>query len=106
IAGTVADSSGRPLEGARLVLTGDGIGPNWAMTDARGRYRFPAIYPHHACSVTAGLGQHPLVGERTESIELGRHRARVVWIDGGEAIPSAGVGHGPVGADPVARENQ
>jgi len=55
IAGTVADSSGRPLEGARLVLTGDGIGPNWAMTDARGRYRFPAIYPHHACSVTAEL---------------------------------------------------
>ena len=55
ITGTVADSAGTPLEGARIVLTGDGIGPNWAMTDVRGRYRFPALYPHHACSVTAEL---------------------------------------------------
>jgi len=53
ISGTVADSAGSPLEGARMLLTGDGIGAAWAFTDARGRYRFPAIYPHHACSVTA-----------------------------------------------------
>jgi putative ABC transport system substrate-binding protein len=53
ISGTVADSAGTPIEGARLVLTGDGIGAAWAITDARGWYRFPGIYPHHACSVTA-----------------------------------------------------
>ncbi|HEV8700214.1 MAG TPA: ABC transporter substrate binding protein [Candidatus Polarisedimenticolia bacterium] len=53
IAGTVADSAGNPLAGARLLLAGDGIGPSWAITDARGRYRFPALSPHHVCSVTA-----------------------------------------------------
>ena len=53
ISGTVADSAGNPLAGVRLLLAGDGIGPNWATTDDHGRYRFPALSPHHVCSVTA-----------------------------------------------------
>lgn len=53
ISGTVADSAGNPLAGVRLRLAGDGIGPNWATTDDHGRYRFPALSPHHVCSVTA-----------------------------------------------------
>lgn len=53
ISGTVADTAGKPLAGARLVLAGDGIGPAWTVADARGRYRFPAVSPHHYCSVTA-----------------------------------------------------
>lgn len=53
ISGTVVDSAGIPLEGVRLSLAGDGIGPSWTITDSRGRYRFPALSPHHLCSVTA-----------------------------------------------------
>ena len=53
ISGIVADSAGAPLGGARVILSGDGIGATRATTDASGRFRFPAIAPHHRCSVTA-----------------------------------------------------
>lgn len=53
ISGTVADAAGNPLAGVHLRLAGDGIGTAWAITDSRGRYRFPALSPHHLCSVTA-----------------------------------------------------
>lgn len=51
--GIVADSAGAPLGGARVILSGDGIGATRATTNARGRFRFPAIAPYHRCSVTA-----------------------------------------------------
>lgn len=56
ISGIVADSSGTPLPGTGVTLSGDGIGSIRVSSDARGRYRFPAVSPHHVCSVTA---DHP-----------------------------------------------
>lgn len=53
ISGSIADSAGRPLASARVTLSGDGIATTRVRTDARGRYRFPAIDPHHVCSVSA-----------------------------------------------------
>ena len=53
ISGIVADSAGTPLPGAIVALSGDGIATIRVRSDARGRYRFPAIDPLHVCSVTA-----------------------------------------------------
>ncbi len=53
ISGTVADSVGAPLGAARVTLSGDGIAAARAITEAGGQFRFPAIAPHHRCSVTA-----------------------------------------------------
>ena len=53
ISGTVSDSAGAPLAGAGVTLSGDGIAASRVTTDARGRYRFPAVEPRHVCSVTA-----------------------------------------------------
>ena len=53
ISGVVADANGAPLGGARVTLSGDGIAALRTITDAHGHYRFPAIPPHHVCSVAA-----------------------------------------------------
>jgi putative tryptophan/tyrosine transport system substrate-binding protein len=53
ISGVVADSSGAPIPGATVTLSGDGITTIRTTADARGHYRFPAIPPHHTCTVAA-----------------------------------------------------
>jgi len=46
IVGTVTDEEGTPLPGVTVTLTGPNImGPRTAITDAEGRYRFPALPP-------------------------------------------------------------
>src|ERR1051325_2613871 len=52
ISGVVADPTGAPLPRALVTLSGDGIAVTTTQTDDRGRYRFPAIPPNHACSVS------------------------------------------------------
>src|SRR5439155_22253844 len=74
ISGVVADSSGTPTPGALVTLSGDGITTSRATTDARGRYRFPALPPNHACSVRAeGTGFRSLAYSGMFS-EAGRTR--------------------------------
>ena len=75
ITGVVADASGRPLAAATVTLSGDGIATLTAATDARGRYRFPAIPPHHACSVGAGRAGFRSVLYEGMFSEPGRTRA-------------------------------
>jgi len=72
--GVVADSSGAPISGALVTLSGDGITTNQATTDARGRYRFPAIPPHRTCSVTAEATGFRSVGYSGMFTEAGRTR--------------------------------
>jgi putative tryptophan/tyrosine transport system substrate-binding protein len=53
ISGVVADATGAPLGEAHVTLSGDGIATLRIITDTHGHYRFPAILPHHVCSVAA-----------------------------------------------------
>ncbi|HYS06052.1 MAG TPA: ABC transporter substrate binding protein [Candidatus Dormibacteraeota bacterium] len=74
ISGVVADASGTPIPGAIVTMSGDGITTSRATTDARGRYRFPAIPPNHTCSVSAeGTGFRSLAYSGMFS-EAGRTR--------------------------------
>ncbi|HXH28540.1 MAG TPA: ABC transporter substrate binding protein [Candidatus Polarisedimenticolia bacterium] len=45
ITGRVLDTDGRPLAGAHLTLSGDGVRPSSAVTNGRGVYRFQALRP-------------------------------------------------------------
>src|SRR5947208_10259702 len=74
ISGSVADSSGTPIPGALVTLSGDGIATSLASTDARGHYRFPAIPPHHTCSVTAEEAGFRSLAYSGISSEPGRRR--------------------------------
>jgi putative ABC transport system substrate-binding protein len=74
ISGVVADSSGAPIPGANVTLSGDGITTIRATTDARGHYRFPAIPPHHTCSVAAERPGFRPVAYAGMSSEPGRTR--------------------------------
>ncbi len=74
ISGAVADSAGTPLAGAVVTLTGDGIAMVRATTDARGAYRFPAIDPHHVCSVAAARAGYRSVTYEGMISEPGRTR--------------------------------
>jgi len=51
--GTVVDPDGRPLPGVRVTLSGEGISTTRSFSDAAGKFRFPAIDPHHVYSITA-----------------------------------------------------
>ena len=55
VTGTVVDPAGKPLPEARVVLSGEGVSPTRALADAAGRFRFPAVNPHHVYSITADL---------------------------------------------------
>jgi len=74
ISGVVADSSGAPLRDAIVTLSGDGIAAIKAITDARGHYRFPAIPPHHTCSVAVESAGYRSVVYAGMSSEPGRTR--------------------------------
>ncbi|HEU4401350.1 MAG TPA: carboxypeptidase-like regulatory domain-containing protein, partial [Candidatus Polarisedimenticolia bacterium] len=74
ISGVVADSSGAPLPGAAVTLSCDGVETMRAITDARGHYRFPAIPPHHVCSVAAQSAGLRSVTYEGMTSEAGRTR--------------------------------
>jgi ABC-type uncharacterized transport system substrate-binding protein len=74
ITGVVADSAGAPLGGTRVTLSGKGITPLHATADPHGHYRFPAIPPHHMCSVTAESSGYRSVAYEGMLTEPGRTR--------------------------------
>ncbi len=45
LTGVVADAEGRPLAGARVTLSGNGVGTPSTLTRVDGTYRFPALRP-------------------------------------------------------------
>lgn len=47
LTGTVADAAGRPLAGAEVTISGDGVGRSSARTPESGVYRFPGLRPFH-----------------------------------------------------------
>ncbi len=74
VSGTITDFAGAPLPGARVTLSGDGIGTIRVTSDARGQYRFPAVDPHHVCSVTAEFGDFRSVTHEGMLTQPGRTR--------------------------------
>jgi putative ABC transport system substrate-binding protein len=74
ISGVVADAHGAPLGHAIVTLTGEGIAAGTAFTDDHGRYRFPAIPPHHTCSVAVHSEGFRSVIYEGMSTEAGRTR--------------------------------
>lgn len=51
--GMVVDAGGRPLAGARLALSGDGVGGASTQTDGRGTYRFGGLQPLTTYTIAA-----------------------------------------------------
>ena len=74
VAGTVVDPEGKPLPGARVVLSGEGVSASGALSDPAGRFRFPAINPHHVYSITADLPGFRSVTYDALLLEAGRTR--------------------------------
>ena len=68
--GTVADSSGTPLAGVTVTLSGIGA-PQTAATDARGNYRFLGLAPGEY-ELKAELEGFKPVGVRTVTVSVGR----------------------------------
>jgi putative ABC transport system substrate-binding protein len=78
LSGTVVDTAGRPIDGARLVLWGRGATPVRAATDAQGAYRFPALRSGVPYRLEV---EHP--GRRTihfEGLRLETGRTRVLDV--------------------------
>ena len=74
VTGTVVDPAGKPLPEARVVLSGEGVSPTRALADAAGRFRFPAVNPHHVYSITADLPGFRGVTYDDMVLEAGRMR--------------------------------
>ncbi len=55
VSGAVFDSNGRPLSGARVTLSGEGVSPTSVLTVGGGRFRFPVVDPDHVYSISAQL---------------------------------------------------
>jgi outer membrane receptor protein involved in Fe transport len=71
IAGTVTDTNGAPLPGASVTLSSTALqGPRTTVTDAAGRYRFPAL-PVGTYSVTAALSGFTKVQKNNQVVTLG-----------------------------------
>ena len=74
VTGTVVDPDGKPLPKARVVLSGAGVSPTRALSTAAGRFRFPAVNPHHVYSITADLPGFKTITYDAMALEAGRTR--------------------------------
>jgi len=74
VTGTVVDPDGKPLPEARVVLSGEGVSPAGALSNAVGRFRFPAVNSHHVYSITADHTGFRSVTYDAMVLEAGRTR--------------------------------
>jgi len=74
--GVVADSEGRPLAGARVSISGNGVGNASTLTRDDGSYRFPALRPFTSYRLTAA--RRGLRTVEYDGMRLEAGRARVI----------------------------
>lgn len=89
LTGMVADSAGRPLKGAQVTLSGNGVTTVSALTTDRGGYRFPALRPFTVYTISAEHPQYRVIeydGMRTEPGRTRRVDFRLKRFDEQEVV--------------------
>ena len=72
--GSVADSEGRPIEGAQVSLSGEGARPVAVLTPADGTFRFPGVRPYAGYTITAEREGYRSIEYRGLRVESSRKR--------------------------------